>query len=812
MKRNITKIICFMIAVLMALQVAPVSVDAADYELALFPMTYMNITQGVNGATSHINTNAIDIAGRDGGIDDLFAPFTCVVKKKFTDLYGGNVVWIQSVNPVHYADGSLDYMTILLVHDNDTSDLWVGKVIPQGTVFFQEGTSGAAYGNHVHMEVGRGAFTGSGWHENPNPNMSWIVNGSMVPWDALFIEPSTVRLSDYGYNWRYSHLHSFDKKTFMCECGEFDPASVTVSSYSGMLKITSNEAVDHTGPYGDCKIVNKYKKNDVVTAVAKIVNGYKHTWYKLSDGRYIYSTYVKPYTVNYKDVAAGDYRILNFSTMKYLIVDEGKNAERQNVSVWDYSPSATEEKWSIWKDSTGYVITTKLGSRVLNPYADVISPGNNVNILTYVSGDATQRWRFELVTGGYVIRNASNPSCVLTVQNGHNVILDSYRAGDLTQVWQLEPANDCSHNWNSSTVAQKPTCSSTGIMAFTCSICNMQKHEIIPENNVHVYDDGVVKKIGTCSTEGEILYTCLDCGDSYTKNTGYGNIHGNLTAARRGNYRSVSDFTCKSCGAKYTYDLGVKKVTATPVGKNTLSVKIEFADSRNIRTGTNINYPATAVSSIHPNGILNIASGTIKTQKMNGNIYTAEIEYTDGVLSQLVGDSHSFHIKFENKDDPKNKYGYVQVVYNWQQGKIKTLKVGESFDVSSFLGMNLEGYYLDAYDTSVAEYKNGKVTAKAPGRAYLVFIHNMYGTTTGVTVVVEGDKKPADAAVRGDINGDKRVTSADARSALRAAVGLEKLTTKQITAADIDMNKKITSADARYILRYSVGLVDKIWK
>ncbi len=823
MKRLIGKILIFCLIAAMAVTGLPVGAAADSYELALFPMTYMNITQGVNGATSHVNTNALDLAGRDGGIDNVFAPFTCVVKKKYTDGYGGNVVWIQSKDRVHYADGSLDYMTIMLVHDNYTADLWVGQVIPQGTVFFQEGTSGLATGNHIHMEVGRGAFTGSGWHENPNKNMSWIVNGSMVPWDALFIEPSTVRLSDYGYNWRYSHLHSFDKKTFMCECGEFNPASVKSSAYNGMFKVTDSAAIDHTGPYGDCKKVNSYKKNDVVTATQKVVNGYGHTWYKLSNGKYIYDKYLKPYTITFSDISAGDYNILNVGAMKYLIVDAGKNVNGQNVSVWDYS-TATEEKWTVSKDSLGYIFTTKLGSRVLNPWVDnAVTPGSNITILNAGSGDKTQRWRLELVTGGYVIRNVTNLSCVLTVQNGKNVIADTYRAGDKSQIWQFEPVYECTHNWNTSVITKKPTCSENGIRTYTCIRCNGTKNELIPMNSSHSFDGGVVTKAGTCKTEGEILYSCTQCDYSYTQKTGYGNNHGNLQLTRSGKYNSVSDFTCKSCGARYTYDLGVKKVTATPSGKNKLNVKIEFSDSRNIRTASTLNYPATAVSSIYPNGIMGIVNGKVISQTLKGNIYTAEIEYTDAALSQLVGDSHGFYVKFENKNDPKNKYGYVQVVFNWEQGIYKTLKVGESINAEALLGMKLDGYSLCKYDTSVVEYKDGKVTAKAPGRAYMVFLHNMNGSATGFTVVVEGKDKPVTdkpsssdkptvSVLTGDVDGDKKVSASDARAALRASVGLDKLSEKQIGAADIDKDKRVTAADARYILRYSVGLVDSVWK
>ena len=64
----------------------------------------------------------------------------------------------------------------------------------------------------------------------------------------------------------------------------------------------------------------------------------------------------------------------------------------------------------------------------------------------------------------------------------------------------------------------------------------------------------------------------------------------------------------------------------------------------------------------------------------------------------------------------------------------------------------------------------------------------------------------ASAAAPGDVDGDGKVTSADARLALRASVNLEKLDKAALDAADVDRDGKVTSADARIILRISVNL------
>ncbi len=62
----------------------------------------------------------------------------------------------------------------------------------------------------------------------------------------------------------------------------------------------------------------------------------------------------------------------------------------------------------------------------------------------------------------------------------------------------------------------------------------------------------------------------------------------------------------------------------------------------------------------------------------------------------------------------------------------------------------------------------------------------------------------------GDIDGDGKVTSADARLALRASAGLETLDADAVKAADVDNDNAVTAADARFILRFAVGL-EKQW-
>ena len=166
-------------------------------EKPIYPSPYMRITQGFMTGT-HADSYAIDEAGSDAGIDFIVAPFTGVIKKIYTG--DANEVWIESSEPVIYPDGTVDYMTMMFAHDNDVSNLFVGKVINRGERFYEEGTKGNVSGNHVHMECGRGKFTGSGWHQNSAGY--WSINNGKNPTECLWIDDSITILDSNGYTFK----------------------------------------------------------------------------------------------------------------------------------------------------------------------------------------------------------------------------------------------------------------------------------------------------------------------------------------------------------------------------------------------------------------------------------------------------------------------------------------------------------------------------------------------------------------------------------------------------------------------------------
>lgn len=173
---------------------------------AKFPMEILRVTQGygfsVDGVSaytfSHSKQYALDLGGRDGGKDWLYAPFDCVVKR----IYGKyNAVWFQSTDKVMCADGVARILVMMCIHMNNSDKsalgLYTGKRLAQGDRCYREGVAGNATGNHVHMEIGEGPFTGTGWHAERS---QWVINNKLIPSKVLFVGQDVV-MTNPVYKW-----------------------------------------------------------------------------------------------------------------------------------------------------------------------------------------------------------------------------------------------------------------------------------------------------------------------------------------------------------------------------------------------------------------------------------------------------------------------------------------------------------------------------------------------------------------------------------------------------------------------------------
>jgi len=158
------------------------AVNEDGVEVALYPSTTLRITQKAWEKYSHGEQNAIDLTTLNKRV---FAPFTGTIVRIDTSFASCNAVWLESNEPVLYADGTVDYMTVIFMHDNSVRDLSVGQVVMQGEYFYDMGTAGNASGSHVHVAVIRGRY------EN---GMKLTGSGDVYAEDAFFLLPNVTML------------------------------------------------------------------------------------------------------------------------------------------------------------------------------------------------------------------------------------------------------------------------------------------------------------------------------------------------------------------------------------------------------------------------------------------------------------------------------------------------------------------------------------------------------------------------------------------------------------------------------------------
>lgn len=158
----------------------------------LCPFTKMNITQGANGALSHRGTMANDVAG-SGDRDPYYAPATVKCIAIYPD--SGQSMW-QSVNPVRFANGNIDYATFMIAHDN-SQNCYVGQIVNQGEQLGNMGDKGYATGIHCHIEIEQGSDTT--WKQNEYG--IWCFNNEVDTDDCYFVD-STEIINGMGGNWK----------------------------------------------------------------------------------------------------------------------------------------------------------------------------------------------------------------------------------------------------------------------------------------------------------------------------------------------------------------------------------------------------------------------------------------------------------------------------------------------------------------------------------------------------------------------------------------------------------------------------------
>ena len=179
------------------------------YQKFKFPMEYLRVTQGygfnADGSVdttsySHAGSWAIDLGGKDSGSDKLYLPCDMVVKRCRTGANGE--LYLESVDPVWFADGTKDYARMICLHDSEFN-VATGEILPQGTYFYDEGGMGSgnpsAFGTHVHIEVGKGKWIST--TQSANAQGTYVIENQAVPHELFIVGDDVVIMDKGGYKW-----------------------------------------------------------------------------------------------------------------------------------------------------------------------------------------------------------------------------------------------------------------------------------------------------------------------------------------------------------------------------------------------------------------------------------------------------------------------------------------------------------------------------------------------------------------------------------------------------------------------------------
>lgn len=141
-------------------------------------------------------------------------------------------------------------------------------------------------------------------------------------------------------------------------------------------------------------------------------------------------------------VEDGQYNIKNIGTGKYLNVVGSGSRQGTNITIFrlDYTDGVRYNVKFEADKNTYYIEPVCAPGMRVNVNAAKVVSGNNVDIWSN-TGNPSQRWVFEAVNEGYIIRSLDNNSCVLTAtgnSDGSNVAVMTYKNGDMNQIWDFE--------------------------------------------------------------------------------------------------------------------------------------------------------------------------------------------------------------------------------------------------------------------------------------------------------------------------------------------------------------------------------------
>ena len=227
----------------------------------------------------------------------------------------------QSNEPVQFANGVVDYMTVGFGHDNDSENYTKNVTIKQGDFLCRPGTAiGYAWHTHIFVIQGTWADWCNGGYRSAGFSSANSGGGNIKPTEALFLDTTFsddwtqsnrscyypvnkvdwVTLNESGIisatptcNHDYKTIKN-NSGTYVAVCkncgNEYQLGEINTAD-AGIYKTTA-KIILNSAPYKESQVGNEIAKGTSFTVVGSVLNAYGNKWYQTKEGRWIYKNYL----------------------------------------------------------------------------------------------------------------------------------------------------------------------------------------------------------------------------------------------------------------------------------------------------------------------------------------------------------------------------------------------------------------------------------------------------------------------------------------------------------------------------------------
>lgn len=267
------------------------------YDRAIFGMKCLNVSQigsGYDGKNhySHVSYE-VDLAGMDTGVDvwrNKMPNTLWYCAGSWGTSTTGNTRFFWSygtdkkAKKVLCADGALRYITIGLTHSN--KNFTVGKYYSADEIMYQEGTSGQATGNHIHLECCAGHVRTKVKNSKGGYNLA-----NMLPANKVFfiLDSYSYVKNTGGLTWQRTNTVSYTPSSSSTESG------IKYGFYKKMANgkkfITTANLCMRSDASTKASIIKVLASGTSVWYYGNYAYNGNKTWYRVTDGKnegYVY--------------------------------------------------------------------------------------------------------------------------------------------------------------------------------------------------------------------------------------------------------------------------------------------------------------------------------------------------------------------------------------------------------------------------------------------------------------------------------------------------------------------------------------------